>query len=848
MSSLFVVHHICLCATVSTDRRDTFANLNDTFTYVSDITMSVYARVIGFFRCIFDIIKVVKQQYSFYVIILVSAGKEFLHRVHEWLYNWAILVYVLPQQSTFSAVCSLSIRVRRNSMRRHDYYAMFSNATLPIKLSVLCKHNKKKYISTSMLLAWHDSGHKLPTGLNLQWLFITHDLLTMSQFCRFLLCVSHCLFLIKNNVHLESPSCRGEKLNPKVHTMQINETSNRFSQFPLGGHSRSIFPSSVILPYLQNHDISIEETVFKYVDHVDASTLLNYDIKDFVGVHIPLYELSQHLPVSASRKVAHIHHIVIASHVPKRNLPLYFEHHDCVNCGLYTSVFSIAEAIKTKKCVRMQQKRATLSDEEVCRLRQRNSNARAKHRQDVDTQKVPGPEVVFPPPPLSLELSHTIISGFCNDSAPEKFEEAGCAVCGQLTPKINLSRLKSVKGLLKILEAPGTTRVERKHKNDHIREYTGPVLDYNCNQICEGCRRSIRKGVVPRLALANGLWLGNVPKELSELRFVEKLLIARIRHNCCFVRVASGLKKMTSHVIAFQSPTHRVYNELPPPIEELDEVLAILFTGPCKPTEEDLKRTPILVRRNHVAYALEWLKLNHPDYKDLEISHENLGKYPEDGPPVSIEYRHALTNKVPEGTSVFDNEIEEGTETGDCPFTVHGLYGGQLEENFKTSEVLKGIAYRYWEGGGGALRVGHSADPESIYKNPALYPSIFPWLFPYGLGGIGSTSLSDTAHKRYLLMYHDKRFQTDINFPFVAFSHEQVKASTTGGFILAKTDRFHDITNRLLQVNQEVLSELAKRMAEGEIVRPETQEQKDCFQLIRDLDYIGGKVNGSTTS
>jgi hypothetical protein len=36
-------------------------------------------------------------------------------------------------------------------------------------------------------------------------------------------------------------------------------------------------------------------------------------------------------------------------------------------------------------------------------------------------------------------------------------------------------------------------------------------------------------------------------------------------------------------------------------------------------------------------------------------------------------------------------------------------------------------------------------------------------------------------------MYHDKRFQLDISFPFVAFSHEQIKSATTSGFLLAET-------------------------------------------------------------
>ena len=192
-------------------------------------------------------------------------------------------------------------------------------------------------------------------------------------------------------------------------------------------------------------------------------------------------------------------------------------------------------------------------------------------------------------------------------------------------------------------------------------------------------------------------------------------------------------------------------------------VLAVLFTGPCKPTAKDFERTPLLVFRNYIARALEWLKVNHVDYHDLYISYENLANYPEDSPPVSVEYCYKKTNKVPEGTSVFDNEVEDGTEHGDCPFVVHGLSGEYL--GTKTINSLKGIALRHLNSGGKVLAIGHSFTIESIYRNPELYPQMFPWLFPYGLGGIGMSSLSDAEHKQHLLMYHDKQFQTDIYFP-----------------------------------------------------------------------------------
>jgi hypothetical protein len=112
---------------------------------------------------------------------------------------------------------------------------------------------------------------------------------------------------------------------------------------------------------------------------------------------------------------------------------------------------------------------------------------------------------------------------------------------------------------------------------------------------------SIRCNKVPRLALACGLWLGNVPEELSSLQFVEKLLIARVRHTCCFLKISTGGHKMKANAIAFETPIPKVYNKLPPPRDEMDDVLAIFFTGPCKPTLKDYNQSLVLVQQNHVA-------------------------------------------------------------------------------------------------------------------------------------------------------------------------------------------------------------------------------------------------------
>ena len=187
-----------------------------------------------------------------------------------------------------------------------------------------------------------------------------------------------------------------------------------------------------------------------------------------------------------------------------------------------------------------------------------------------------------------------------------------------------------------------------------------------------------------------------------------------------------------------------------------------------------------------------------------------LMQYGETNPPVMVEYHRSESNKVPEGTSVFDNEEEDGTVEGDCVFTVHGLTGELC--NSMTPNALQVLALRHLNSGGKVLAVGHSNQLQSIWGNPQLYPQMFPWLFPYGLGGIGATSssLSHKEHKCHLLIYHDKRFQVDVNFPFVAFSHEQMAANTTQSFLLADQQRFGDISNCLMHIDWMALNDLTK--------------------------------------
>ena len=269
-----------------------------------------------------------------------------------------------------------------------------------------------------------------------------------------------------------------------------------------------------------------------------------------------------------------------------RSLLTSTENHTCLACSEYSSIFVVnknSTQLGNDRVIKSRKNHATKKKSKSCTNHPGSSHSRIK------TRNISDHITEFPPAIADNDLCHTIALNACKKMNKSNIEEAGCAVCGELTPVKNLSQVKNIKKMLHILTTPGVTCVERKNQNSPLREYSGPVLDYTCNRVCDHCRGCIHKGKVPRLALANGLWLGKIPDELKSLTFVEKLLIARVRHTCSYIKVASGMRKMKANIIAFESPIPKFYNILPPPRDDMNDVLAILFTGPCKPTPEDLK-------------------------------------------------------------------------------------------------------------------------------------------------------------------------------------------------------------------------------------------------------------------
>ena len=407
----------------------------------------------------------------------------------------------------------------------------------------------------------------------------------------------------------------------------------------------------------------------------NAQQILRMSGEALLVCNIPLALIAPTLTSNQANEVVKEHNLLGLSRKSLAEKRTAVESHVCKSCNRCVTVFKPVK--KRKKNNNSITKVKEIKNHlKVGKKRSWGKSARAVTNHKYYIQE----KVKFPPSPPSKRLMHKIINGFCNDTHPGKFEEAGCAVCGQLVVRTELIKLTDVKCSLDPLVRVGVSRLPRNSIDDPIREIEGPIVDARCKHVCHECVSFLEKRKMPPMALANGLWVGNIPKELSDLTFVERLLVSRVRSNRCIVHVLKGGWKMRANAIMFPSPVPKLCNILPPPVEELDEVIAFMFTGVAQPTAEDMKRTPMLARRQYISAALEWLKINHSDYADVQISQENLKLYPEEGPPVTIDYRSSIVNKHKEATSVFDMEDEDGVQEGKCPFVVHGITG----ENYST--------------------------------------------------------------------------------------------------------------------------------------------------------------------
>ena len=264
--------------------------------------------------------------------------------------------------------------------------------------------------------------------------------------------------------------------------------------------------------------------------------------------------------------------------------------------------------------------------------------------------------------------------------------------------------------------------------------------------ICDSCHRSIMANRRPTEALSNYRWIGEQPEELSDLTWIEELLIARAHLVGRVIRLeerkATSYFALKGHTILLPQDTTRLLDLLPMPLSSLPDIVRVVWAGKTSP-DRNLLCTHFTVRTAKVYTALQWLCQHHEDYRHVTIDEERISAWnateiaTELLESVSTVADPSLEDASHSGFATEDPDTEE--IDGDIPHTVSGF----IDVNNVTRSPDVSTLYRAAQ-----LRDhAHSAHRQDVtinvvtgttilneYYVPSYFTSAFPTLFPYGTG------------------------------------------------------------------------------------------------------------------
>lgn len=222
------------------------------------------------------------------------------------------------------------------------------------------------------------------------------------------------------------------------------------------------------------------------------------------------------------------------------------------------------------------------------------------------------------------------------------------------------------------------------HRSALTQEQTG---DDESGPICPECLHTLQRGKqVPLFSLANNMWIGDIPFELSILNRPEQLLlslafpVAYTYHlrpmsnrfdpqalQTGYRGNVSTYRMDTKEIARFMSPT-----TLPHPPELLASTIAVTFVGPGKRPERTM-RGLFRVSKHRVLQGFKCLKAINPLYADIELNEAALNDLPEDDVPdalmLNVRYEPEASEADNTGSYVPavdpEEEEDEGGDVGD---------------------------------------------------------------------------------------------------------------------------------------------------------------------------------------
>ena len=262
---------------------------------------------------------------------------------------------------------------------------------------------------------------------------------------------------------------------------------------------------------------------------------------------------------------------------------------------------------------------------------------------------------------------------------------------------------------------------------------------------------------------------------------------------------------------------------------------------------------PLVVRANVVRDALLWLKENNPLYAHITLNHDVLDCIQlQGGLPYHIEYSDSgpmSTSTISSYAPHADAPMESGAEpTPEIPF--ENVIITNLDDAASPAQ-MRDAALRHLKNGKAFLMHGHDPSPKHDYHNTKLFPSLYPTLYPYRVGGFEDDNrhprISMKAHARHLMNLADGRFREHPSFLFSVFNilqRREVIRRTSMRVSLASFESKAEIYARL---EPDVIQRVAEKLGRGQYKFDDPNE-RDVVKLMRDVHMVNSDVMGSAAA
>ncbi|KAG6379573.1 hypothetical protein JVT61DRAFT_10077 [Boletus reticuloceps] len=283
------------------------------------------------------------------------------------------------------------------------------------------------------------------------------------------------------------------------------------------------------------------------------------------------------------------------------------------------------------------------------------------------------------------DVANEATSAFIDRTGNESLKQAICVVCAG-----EFFKSETDEHLLEDIEHKNVLRPSHEHPGQHL--LFGMLLYEDAVSICDGeyyghicrsCFKDLKVGKIPSCALANNLWVGNVPAQLSVLSLPEQVLISRYYAASYIVKLYprsrgtrsssgpmfnSALRgNVASYCMNTQDIARMVQGDfLPHHPNILAATIGVTLVGAKNIPDRSLPGF-LHVSRQRIRDALVFLKENNPFYEHVQISEDNLSLLPDNGVPVQL---IAVVKELPNDTVINDEGSgyvldEEGTESNE---------------------------------------------------------------------------------------------------------------------------------------------------------------------------------------